>query len=80
MTAGCCGSTVNTVMFQLYRKVNGGWSKTFQTPFSMNTQTALLNIPLQVLSNSDEEAEIKIAAVTQTAGEVNRVVFKLNTI
>jgi hypothetical protein len=33
-----------------------------------------------VLSNSDDSAEIKMAAVLQDAGEVNRVIFKLDTV
>jgi hypothetical protein len=32
------------------------------------------------LSNSDPEAEIKIAAMAQEIGEINRVVFKLGSL
>ena len=46
----------------------------------METRTPQLSIPLQVLSNSDDSAEIKMAAVLQDAGEVNRVIFKLDTV
>jgi hypothetical protein len=28
---GCCGETVSRVHFQFYRKVNGGWVKSYMT-------------------------------------------------
>lgn len=37
-------------------------------------------IPLTLLSNSEMNAEIKIAAVAKDVGEINRVVFEMNKI
>lgn len=46
VTNGCCGSTTNPVQFKFYRRNNNGWTATYSTPFSLNTQTTPLTIPL----------------------------------
>lgn len=42
VTAGCCGTTANSVCFQFFRKVGAGWVKTYTTPYSMNIFTGPL--------------------------------------
>ena len=67
--------------FEFFRRVGNAWHKTYTTQYAQNDrnpETALLKIPLSTLCNADKESEIKISAICDNVGEINRVTFKLS--
>jgi hypothetical protein len=73
---GCCGAGARNVRFDFFRKFGAGWIKTFSSPYALDMNrpsSSPLRIPLQVLCNTDMQAEIKISAVCDDGSECNRV-------